>query len=114
LCGLPGEPLDRLPRVNGLGGIDADQADLDRSAVEPDDHGFAVNNALDQSDGAVRFNNDSVNQNTWWALGTRANSEVIGADSYRPDRRRGGSGDRPDAQRDRFALVQRTPGAADL
>jgi prepilin-type processing-associated H-X9-DG protein len=34
------------------------------------------------ADGSVKFIKDSVNQNTWWALGTRANGEVVSADSY--------------------------------
>jgi prepilin-type N-terminal cleavage/methylation domain-containing protein/prepilin-type processing-associated H-X9-DG protein len=34
------------------------------------------------TDGSVKFIKDSVNQNTWWALGTRANGEVISADAY--------------------------------
>ncbi|MHC5538138.1 DUF1559 family PulG-like putative transporter [Singulisphaera rosea] len=34
------------------------------------------------ADGSVRFIKDSVNRQTWWALGTRANGEVISADSY--------------------------------
>jgi prepilin-type N-terminal cleavage/methylation domain-containing protein/prepilin-type processing-associated H-X9-DG protein len=34
------------------------------------------------ADGSVRFVKDSVNMNTWWALGTKANGEVISADSY--------------------------------
>ena len=33
-------------------------------------------------DGSVKFVKDSVNQSTWWALGTRANGEVISSDSY--------------------------------
>ena len=33
-------------------------------------------------DGSVRFIKDSINQSTWWALGTRANGEVISSDSY--------------------------------
>jgi prepilin-type processing-associated H-X9-DG protein len=33
-------------------------------------------------DGSVRFVKDSVARMTWWALGTRENGEVIGADSY--------------------------------
>jgi prepilin-type processing-associated H-X9-DG protein len=33
-------------------------------------------------DGSVRFVKDSINQATWWALGTRANGEVISSDSY--------------------------------
>jgi prepilin-type processing-associated H-X9-DG protein len=34
------------------------------------------------ADGSVRFINDSVNVQTWWALGTRAAGEVISSDSY--------------------------------
>ncbi len=34
------------------------------------------------ADGSVRFVKDSISQATWWALGTRANGEVISADSY--------------------------------
>jgi prepilin-type N-terminal cleavage/methylation domain-containing protein/prepilin-type processing-associated H-X9-DG protein len=34
------------------------------------------------SDGSVKFVKDSVNQRTWWALGTRQLGEVVSADSY--------------------------------
>jgi prepilin-type N-terminal cleavage/methylation domain-containing protein/prepilin-type processing-associated H-X9-DG protein len=34
------------------------------------------------ADGSVRFIKNTVNQVTWWALGTRAFGEVISADSY--------------------------------
>ena len=34
------------------------------------------------ADGSVRFVKDSVNQVTWWSIGTIAGSEVVGADSY--------------------------------
>ena len=34
------------------------------------------------TDGSVKFVKDSVNQRTWWALGTRAGGEVVSADSY--------------------------------
>jgi prepilin-type processing-associated H-X9-DG protein len=33
-------------------------------------------------DGSVKFIKNTVGQNIWWALGTRANGEVISADSY--------------------------------
>jgi hypothetical protein len=31
---------------------------------------------------SFRFVKNSVNMTTWWALGTRANNEVISSDSY--------------------------------
>ncbi len=34
------------------------------------------------ADGSVRFVKNSINQPTWWALGTRANGEVISSDGY--------------------------------
>jgi prepilin-type processing-associated H-X9-DG protein len=34
------------------------------------------------SDGSVRFVKSSIAMMTWWALGTVANGEVIGSDSY--------------------------------
>jgi prepilin-type N-terminal cleavage/methylation domain-containing protein/prepilin-type processing-associated H-X9-DG protein len=34
------------------------------------------------ADGSVRFIKDSVNLQTWWALGTRAGGEVISSDTY--------------------------------
>ncbi len=34
------------------------------------------------ADGSVRFAKDSINQATWWALGTKASGEVISSDSY--------------------------------
>jgi prepilin-type N-terminal cleavage/methylation domain-containing protein/prepilin-type processing-associated H-X9-DG protein len=34
------------------------------------------------ADGSVRFVKDSINRMTWWALGTKANGEVISSDSY--------------------------------
>ena len=33
-------------------------------------------------DGSVRFVKNSINQYTWWSLGTKANGEVISADSF--------------------------------
>jgi prepilin-type N-terminal cleavage/methylation domain-containing protein/prepilin-type processing-associated H-X9-DG protein len=33
-------------------------------------------------DGSVRFVKNTINYQTWWALGTRANNETISADSY--------------------------------
>ena len=43
-------------------------------------HPGGVNLCL--TDGSVRFIKDSINQTTWWALGTRNGSEVLSADQY--------------------------------
>jgi prepilin-type N-terminal cleavage/methylation domain-containing protein/prepilin-type processing-associated H-X9-DG protein len=43
-------------------------------------HSGGVNTLF--GDGSVKFIKDSINQITWWALGTKANGEVISADSY--------------------------------
>jgi prepilin-type N-terminal cleavage/methylation domain-containing protein/prepilin-type processing-associated H-X9-DG protein len=43
-------------------------------------HPGGVNTLM--GDGAVRFVKDSINQSIWWALGTRANGEVVSADSF--------------------------------
>jgi prepilin-type processing-associated H-X9-DG protein len=59
------------------GGGWPDQATLaNASSVHPG----GVNTLF--TDGSVKFIKDSINQNTWWALGTRANGEVVSADSY--------------------------------
>ncbi len=34
------------------------------------------------ADGSVRFIKNSINQYTWWSLGTRANGEVLSSDSF--------------------------------
>jgi prepilin-type processing-associated H-X9-DG protein len=55
----------------------------------PNDATFANANSLHpggvnvlMADGSVRFVKDSINQYTWWSMGTRGNGEVISADSY--------------------------------
>ncbi len=55
----------------------------------PNDATFANANSLHpggvnvlMADGSVRFVKDSINMTTWWAMGTRANGEVISSDSY--------------------------------
>jgi prepilin-type N-terminal cleavage/methylation domain-containing protein/prepilin-type processing-associated H-X9-DG protein len=44
------------------------------------DHPGGVNILM--ADGSVRFAKNSIGQSVWWALGTKANGEVISADSY--------------------------------
>jgi prepilin-type processing-associated H-X9-DG protein len=48
--------------------------------VANSNHSGGVN--VGMADGSVRFVKDSVAFATWWALGTRANSETVSADSY--------------------------------
>jgi prepilin-type N-terminal cleavage/methylation domain-containing protein/prepilin-type processing-associated H-X9-DG protein len=43
-------------------------------------HPGGVNTLM--ADGSVRFIKESINQRTWWTLGTKAGGEVISADSY--------------------------------
>ncbi|GAC1473471.1 MAG: DUF1559 domain-containing protein [Isosphaeraceae bacterium] len=43
-------------------------------------HAGGVNTLM--ADGSVKFVKSSVSMPTWWALGTRANGEVISSDSY--------------------------------
>jgi prepilin-type processing-associated H-X9-DG protein len=43
-------------------------------------HSGGVNTLM--CDGSVRFVKSTIAQNVWWGLGTRANGEVIDANSY--------------------------------
>jgi hypothetical protein len=43
-------------------------------------HAGGINTLV--TDGSVKFIKDSINRTTWWALGTKANGEVLSADSY--------------------------------
>jgi prepilin-type processing-associated H-X9-DG protein len=43
-------------------------------------HAGGVNTLM--ADGSVRFIKESINQRTWWALGTKAGGEVVSADSF--------------------------------
>ena len=43
-------------------------------------HPGGVNSAF--GDGSVRFIKNTIAMNTWWALGTRSNGEVVSADAY--------------------------------
>jgi prepilin-type processing-associated H-X9-DG protein len=44
------------------------------------DHPGGVNSLF--ADGSVRFRKDSINQDTWWRLGTKDAGEVVSADSF--------------------------------
>jgi len=48
--------------------------------VASSNHPAGVNVAM--GDGSVKFIKDSVNQTTWWALGSRAGGETISSDAY--------------------------------
>jgi prepilin-type N-terminal cleavage/methylation domain-containing protein/prepilin-type processing-associated H-X9-DG protein len=50
------------------------------SAPPTSNHPGGVNVAF--ADGSVKFVKDSVSLQTWWALGTRAGTEVVSADQY--------------------------------
>ncbi len=60
---------------NVTGGLD-----ISNSAAATSQHPGGVNACM--SDGSVKFVKDSVNRDTWWALGTRNGGEVLSADSY--------------------------------
>jgi len=60
---------------NGGGGID--QADYVNAQSN---HSGGVNVMM--ADGSVRFVKDSISWNTWWAIGTKGNGEVVDASSY--------------------------------
>ena len=63
-------------RINGpRAGATAD--DLARPSSN---HPGGVNVLL--CDGSVKFIKDTINQRSWWALGTKAGGEVVSADSY--------------------------------
>ena len=50
------------------------------SAPPTSNHPGGVN--ISFADGSVRFVKDTVNMQTWWAIGTRAGGEVVGSDQY--------------------------------
>lgn len=56
-----------------LGGIGA-------AVTATSNHPGGVNMA--SCDGSVKFVKDSIDQATWWALGTRDGREVISAEAY--------------------------------
>jgi len=50
------------------------------SAPPTSNHSGGVN--IGFADGSVKFVKDSVNTQTWWALGTRNGNETVGSDAY--------------------------------
>jgi prepilin-type N-terminal cleavage/methylation domain-containing protein/prepilin-type processing-associated H-X9-DG protein len=56
------------------------QAGHDQFVLATSNHPGGVNVTL--ADGSVRFIKTSISVPTWWALGTKANGEVIGSDQY--------------------------------
>ncbi len=65
----------------GCGGCGTTYAS-DHSDIVPSSsyHSGGCNHLM--SDGSVKFIKNSVSMQTYWALGTRANGEVIGSDAY--------------------------------
>ena len=61
--------------ANGGGGANNEGAHTASSR-----HSGGVNVLM--GDGSTRFIKDSINNVTWWALGTKANNEVVSADQY--------------------------------
>jgi prepilin-type N-terminal cleavage/methylation domain-containing protein/prepilin-type processing-associated H-X9-DG protein len=63
-------------RMDCNGGCNLDQSFSIRASSF---HSGGVNALM--ADGSVRFFKNTINRNTWWALGTKANGEVIDANS---------------------------------
>jgi prepilin-type N-terminal cleavage/methylation domain-containing protein/prepilin-type processing-associated H-X9-DG protein len=55
-------------------------ADFGQYTNSCSNHPGGVNVAM--ADGSGRFIKSSINMNTWWALGTKANGEIISSDAY--------------------------------
>ncbi len=64
-------------RADGVGGYDGSSCDYSNAQSY---HSGGVNALM--ADGSVKFIKNSVATQTWWALGTRANGEILSADSY--------------------------------
>jgi prepilin-type N-terminal cleavage/methylation domain-containing protein/prepilin-type processing-associated H-X9-DG protein len=62
---------------NGCGGCGPDDSTFSNASSY---HPGGVNCMM--TDGSVRFVKDTINMQTWMGIGTKANSEVISADSY--------------------------------
>jgi prepilin-type processing-associated H-X9-DG protein len=74
-------PNDTIYNVNNCRGGCNSGCNLDQSySVRASSfHSGGVNACM--ADGSVRFFKNTISRNTWWALGTRANGEVIDANS---------------------------------
>jgi prepilin-type N-terminal cleavage/methylation domain-containing protein/prepilin-type processing-associated H-X9-DG protein len=70
------------PSVGLFGGFTTDGANGGPLAAvtASSNHPGGVNMAM--GDGSVKFVKNTIGQLTWWALGSRAGNEVIGADQY--------------------------------
>ena len=75
-CTNPGEPASMDSNSPYAGYYVAPEG----SAPPNSNHPGGVVEAF--ADGSVHFMKDSINPQTWWALGTRAGNEVISADQY--------------------------------
>jgi prepilin-type N-terminal cleavage/methylation domain-containing protein/prepilin-type processing-associated H-X9-DG protein len=64
-------------RIDACGsGCNLDQSESIRASSA---HSGGVNACM--ADGSVRFFKNSISRNTWWALGTRGNNEIISSDA---------------------------------
>jgi len=59
---------------------DQDPGGVTTAITPASNHAGGVN--VGMADGSVKFIKDSINYQTWWALGSRALGEVVSADSY--------------------------------
>ena len=71
-----------LVDVRRLTGLWATLRELPRAAPDVMSHGDLTPGNVLVADGHVQFIKDSINQNTWWSLGTIQGNEVISADGY--------------------------------
>ncbi len=75
-------PNDSQFRFNGCRFGCRDDCGMDGSEFLPANSWHSGGCNVMMTDGSVRFVKDSVDRNTWWALGTRAGGEVVGSNQY--------------------------------
>jgi len=80
LCNTVATPNDRLFASGGCRYASYTGTDSSNFVPATSAHPGGVNVLF--CDGSVKFIKDSINRLTWWALGTRANGEVISSDAY--------------------------------